>query len=86
MLVWPLLVGYTHGHLLNLERNGWRAFKIGSYQNNVITVVVMSEPCISKIPITTTVFLYDAIEELQQLPITQGIPIFAVINLIYSSR
>ena len=46
----------------------------------------MSEPCISKIPITTTVFLYDAIEELQQLPITQGIPIFAVINLIYSSR
>ena len=25
----------------------------------------MSEPCISKIPITTTVFLYDAKEELQ---------------------
>ena len=65
MLVWPLLVVYTHGHLLNLERNGWRAFKIGPYQNNVIAVVVMSEPCISKIPITTTVFLYDAKEELQ---------------------
>ena len=56
VLVWSLLVVYTHGLLLNLERNGWRAFKIGSYQNNVITVVVMSEPCISKIPITTTVF------------------------------
>ena len=31
----------------------------------IVTVVVMSEPCISKIPITTTVFLYDAKEELQ---------------------
>ena len=27
----------------------------------------MSEPCISKIPITTTVFLYDAKKELQLL-------------------
>ena len=65
MLVWPLLVVYTHGLLLNLERNGWRAFKIGSYQNNVITVVVMSEPCISKSAHNYNYFLHDTKEELQ---------------------
>ena len=80
VLVWPLLVVYTHGHLLNLERNGWRAFKIGPYQNNVITVVVMSEPCISKSAHNYNCFLYDTKEELQQLQVTQGIPIFVGIK------
>ena len=38
----------------------------------------MSEPCISKIPITTTVFLYDAIEELQLLQQSYLIATFAL--------
>ena len=44
----------------------------------------MSEPYISKSAHNYNCFLYDTKEELQQLQVTQGIPIFAVIYLIYS--
>ena len=46
----------------------------------VITVVVMSEPCISKSAHNYNCSLYDTKEELQQLQVTQGIPIFVGIK------
>ena len=54
------------GRIQSQARNGYLIYNCKFADKvPVITVVVMSEPCISKIPITTTVFLYDAKEELQ---------------------